>query len=79
MGDQTGDAAVAIEKRVDPEQAVVDGGDGEDRFRFADLAVGLVETFQKTGDGAGADGDVVADSDIAGAKLAGDDGGAFLG
>lgn len=78
MGDQAGDAAVAVEKWVDPEQAVVDGCGGEDGFRFAGLAVDLGEALQKTGDGAGADGDVVADADVAVAKLTGNNGDAFL-
>jgi len=73
-----GAAAVALANWVVPEQAAVDGCGGEAGFRFAGLAVDLGEALQKTGDGAGADGDVVADADVADTQLTGNNGDAFL-
>jgi hypothetical protein len=65
MGDEAGDAAVAVEKGVDPEEAVVSGGGGEKGLGFAEAGVDSGEAFQETGDGAGADGDMVSDADVA--------------
>lgn len=71
MRGETGDSAVAVEERVDPEQSTVAGGDGHDLLGLGEppCLVGLTEAGQEPRHGARADGYVVADLDIRGAQL----------
>ena len=73
MRHQPGDAAVAVEERVNPQQAVMRGGGRNDGVRLAELAVDLFEAFQEARQCGGADGDVPSHRDIAVAQCARDD------
>ncbi len=70
---QPRDAAVAVEERVNPGEAVMCRRRRKDRLGLAELAVDLFEALQKARHGGRADGDVPADRDIAVAQFAGDD------
>jgi hypothetical protein len=70
MRHQPGHAAVAIEERVNPQQAMVGPRSGNDRLGLADTPVGLLEALQESRDGTGANGDETADLDISFSQFA---------
>ena len=61
MGHQASDAPIAVEEGVNPQQAVMGGGGGQDRVGFAKIAVDGFEPVQETRHRAGAHRDVPAD------------------
>ena len=65
MRHQPGDAAVAIEERVNPQQAVMRRGGRYDGVRLAEPAIDLFETVQEARQRGGADGDVPSHRDVA--------------
>ncbi len=73
MRHQPRDAAVAVEERVNPQQAVMRGGGGEDCVGLAGMRVDALEAREEARQRAGADRDMLADLDVARAQLAGDD------
>ncbi len=73
MRHQTGDTAVAVQKRLHPEQTVVCGGKRENRIPFAKTDVDLRETSHGTPRGAWADDKVPTHLDIAPAHFARND------
>jgi hypothetical protein len=75
---EPGYAAVAVKKRVNPGKPVMCGGGGDDDIRLAQVPVEFAETLHETGHGARADGQMLAEGDIAVAQLSGSDTDAFL-
>ncbi len=69
MRHQTGDAAVPIQKGMEPDQTMMSGGGGKDGFRFPEPAVDLFESMQESRHRTGADGNVAAYLDVAMAKF----------
>ena len=67
---QPRDAAVAVEERVNPQQAVMRRRRREDRVGPAEAAIDFLEALQEAGQGAGADRRDAADLDIAAAQFA---------
>ena len=78
MRHQPRHAPVAVEEGVNPQQAVMGSGRGENRVRLAETAIGGRETLQETGHGARAHGAMPADPDMAFAQRAGHDPDALL-
>jgi hypothetical protein len=72
MRHQPRDAAVAVEERVYPREAVMRGGSGKDRLGLAEPAVHLLKASEKARNGRRADGDMLANPDISLAQLARD-------
>jgi len=72
VGHQTRDAPVSVRKRVYPEQAVMRRRCRNDCLGFAELGIGLFELPQKTGQGAGADRDMLTNLHISPAQSAKD-------
>ena len=66
---QTGDAPIAVEKGVNPQQAVMRGGRGQYGVGPADAAIDLLEAREEPRHGAGADGDVTTDAHVATAQF----------
>ena len=73
MRHQPGDAAVAVKKRVNPQQAMMRGSGRNDGVGLAELAVDLFEAFQEARQRRGADRDVPSHRDIVVAQCARDD------
>src|SRR5438045_8756525 len=78
MRHQPHDAAVAVEKWVDPREAMVCRGGGENRVGLAKAAIDFFEAFQEARYRGRADGDVAAHHDIAVTQLTLDDPYLFL-
>ena len=73
MGHQACNAAIAVNKRMNPHQAMMRRGSTQDRIRLAEVVVNLLEALQKTRHGAGTDSDMSTDLDVFAAQFAGDD------
>src|SRR5882762_9897237 len=65
-------AAIAVEKRVNPGEAVMRGRGCENGLGLAEFAVNLFEALQEARQGAGTDGEMVADLNSVIAQRAGD-------
>jgi hypothetical protein len=76
---QTGDAAVAAQKGMHPQQPMVRGGYRNDRFRLAGAAVDLCKPLHESGQGSWRDRHMPSDLDIPGASFAGHHAQPFLG
>ena len=61
VGQQASDTPVAVEERVNPQQAVMRGGGSQDRVGFAKIAVDSFEPVQETRHRARTHRDVPAD------------------
>src|ERR1700730_1146994 len=70
MRHQPRDAAVAVEERMYPREAVMRGRGGKDRLGLTEPAVRLLEPCEKARNGRRADGDMAANPDIGLAQLA---------
>ena len=73
MGHETSHAPVAIPERVNPEEAMVRRGGGQDGFRAAQSAVGVSEPVHEARDRARADGQMPPNPNIVLAELTGND------
>jgi hypothetical protein len=76
---EAGDAAVAVDERVNPKKPVVGSGSSHKRIHLAGVAVDVSEAFEETRDGSGTDGDMLSDLNIAVADCAGVDADALAG
>jgi hypothetical protein len=71
------DAAIAVKKWVYPEQAVMRRRPGDDCLGAAESAIDALVTLEKSGNGAGADGEMASNRNVAVAKFPGNDADAF--
>src|ERR1019366_1484357 len=78
MRHQTSDAAVPVNERMNPHEAMMCCRRTQDRIRLTEAAVNLLEALQKTRDRTGTNGDMRADFDVTPAQAAGDDSYPFL-
>ena len=72
MRHQPDNAAVAVEKRMNPDETVMRCRCREYGFGFAEAAIDLLDALQEARYGGRADRDVIADPDITMAQFAGD-------
>src|SRR5271156_2630487 len=78
MRHQPRDAAVAVEKRVNPKQAMMGGGGRKDCVRLAEPRIASLELGQKARNRAGANRNMLPDPNVARAQFARNYAGALM-
>ena len=77
MRHEPSDTAVAVQKRMNPQEPVMRGSSGQNRVRFAEMVVHVLEAFQESRHSTSADRDVAADSHVPLTQFSGDDANSF--
>ncbi len=71
MGHQPRDSTIAIEERVYPQEPMVSRSGGEHQVGLPKASVNISKTMQEARHGTGTDGEMIADSNVPKAQLAG--------
>src|SRR5437660_11883010 len=73
MRHEPSDTAVAVQKRMNPQEPVMRGSSGQNRVRFAAMVVHVLEALQESRRSTSADRDMAADFLVPLTQVAGDD------